>query len=309
MRAPPCLTLLRSPRTLLLLIACLLALPGATAAALPAAVEQVRVLVSRGAVEQALEAAEVALQAHPDSAQAWMWAGRAYGQQAMRAGLLSKPRWAGRTRDAFQRAVALDPSLLEAHFDLLNYYRYAPGIMGGGADKAALQAQAIAARDASLGHTAEALLAQDQEQDETAVAALLGRALALDPDNLRARQLLAAQAEARKDWAAVRAVWEAQLQRDRHQALARYQLGRCAALSNQQLQQGLEHLDGFIADARAAGDALEEGLNIAAAHWRRGQILEKLGRTGEALADWKLAREDERIRSLADADLKRVTGT
>ena len=270
------------------------------AAPLPHLVERVRALVISGDSEAAAEAAHAAVEALPGNALAWWWAGRAYGIRAMQASLLAKPRWAGRTREAFERAVALDPAHLDARLDLMGYYRFAPGMLGGGADKAAAQARDIAGLDASMGRFAAALLALDAE-DEAGADAALREALALDGDNQRARMLVASRAAQREDWAAVRAVWNEQLARGTHQATARYQLGRCAALSGEELAQGLAHIERFIAD----GEVTEE-LSIGAAHWRRGQVLEKLGRGDEALAAWTLALADEQVRDLAEADIARV---
>lgn len=267
---------------------------------LPHLVERVKALVRSGDSEAAAEAAQSAVEALPENALAWWWAGRAYGIRAMQASLLAKPRWAGRTREAFERAVALDPTHLDARLDLMGYYRIAPGMLGGGADKAAAQARDIAAIDASMGRFADAMLALDAD-DEAGADAALRDALELDGDNHRARTLVASRAAQRKDWPAVRAVWNQQLARGTHQAIAHYQLGRCAALSGEELAQGLAHLDRFVADGEVTED-----LTVGAAHWRRGQILEKLGRTDEALAAWNLALADGQVRELAEADIARV---
>lgn len=62
--------------------------------------------------------------------------GRAYGRLAERSGFLSALGYAKKTGRAFERAVALAPSNLEALSDLFEYYLQAPGIVGGGLDKA-----------------------------------------------------------------------------------------------------------------------------------------------------------------------------
>lgn len=58
------------------------------------------------------------------------------GMQAMNASVFRMPSLAGKSRDNLKRAVELDPQLYEARESLLQYYSMAPGIVGGGADKA-----------------------------------------------------------------------------------------------------------------------------------------------------------------------------
>ena len=113
--------------------------------------------------------------------------------------------------------------------------------------------------------------------------------------------VLASSAAERKDWQAVRATWQAQLAREKHHATAHYQLGRAAAISGEQLADGLQHLDGFI----AAGE-IPDDLSVAAAYWRRGQILDRLGRRDEAIESLQKAVDDRHVGDLAKADLKRI---
>src|SRR5690606_306225 len=145
----------------------------------------------------------------------------AYGRMALEASIFTKAKWAGRTRDAWEQAVALDPGYLDAHLDLLSFYMAAPSLMGGGEDKARAQASTIAAIDASMGKYAEATLLA--AEDRTGAEALLRDAVVLDRDNRRASMALAGLAMERKDWAAVRAVWEPALQSAALAWVARYQ--------------------------------------------------------------------------------------
>ena len=282
-----------------LLLAFLLALPLAVPAA-PAATDELRALVRTGEIDRAVAVADRLVERLRSDADAWWWAGRAYGMKALRASLLAKPKWAGRTREAFERAVALDGTHLDARLDLMGYYLAAPSMLGGGTDKAAQQAEAIGRIDPAMGKFAQARLASADDQSARA-GALLEEALLLDPDALRVRSALAQRAQAAEDWATVRALWNAQLARGAHEASAHYQLGRAAAVSGEQLEEGLQSMDRFI----AAGEVPED-LTLAAAHWRRGQILAALGRTDEARAALQLALEDPFVGAEARKDLARI---
>ena len=60
----------------------------------------------------------------------------------------------------FERAVELDPRNGEAFNDLFDYYLQAPGILGGGYDKAAEVAKRIGQLNPAEGHFAQAQLAE-----------------------------------------------------------------------------------------------------------------------------------------------------
>jgi tetratricopeptide (TPR) repeat protein len=65
-----------------------------------------------------------------------LWLGRALGEKASRASFLTAFSLAKRTRAEFEEAVHLDPSNVQALSDLGDFYRQAPGAVGGGIDKA-----------------------------------------------------------------------------------------------------------------------------------------------------------------------------
>jgi tetratricopeptide (TPR) repeat protein len=80
--------------------------------------------------------------------------GHAYGLKAQKAGLLGKLSNAKKCKKAWLKAVELDPENLQARVGLFNYYVQAPGIAGGGIDKAKQQANEIKKLDAFQGYYA-----------------------------------------------------------------------------------------------------------------------------------------------------------
>lgn len=286
-----------------LLLALLLPL-GLPAAASPLAPEvaEIRTALRANDLDAAIEASETATEQRPDDAMAWMWAGRAYGRQAQAASMLGKPRWAGRTREAWETAVKLDPSLIEARLDLMQYYLMAPGFLGGGRELADAEAATIASLNPSMGKLAQAYLAQVDKKNADAEAGFR-EALALDPANYRARMALSGMLQAAERWDDARQVWQERLDAAPDDALARYQFARWAALRGEHLDAALGHIDAFI----AAGE-IPENLSLTAAHWRRGNLLEKLGRVDEARAAYELAKDDASIGELVQADIKRLGG-
>jgi tetratricopeptide (TPR) repeat protein len=65
-----------------------------------------------------------------------MWLGRALGEKANKASFLSAFSLGKRVRREFEEAVELNPRNAEALADLGEFYHSAPGVVGGGADKA-----------------------------------------------------------------------------------------------------------------------------------------------------------------------------
>lgn len=65
-----------------------------------------------------------------------LWLGRALGEKADRASFLSAFNLGKRTRAEFEAAVRLDEHNAEALADLGEFYYSAPGVVGGGVDKA-----------------------------------------------------------------------------------------------------------------------------------------------------------------------------
>jgi tetratricopeptide (TPR) repeat protein len=79
----------------------------------------------------------------PQNSLHYLWLGRIYGEKADRAGFFSAAGLAKKVRSSFERAVELAPNDWEARVDLGEFYLEAPGIVGGGKDKAREQANAL----------------------------------------------------------------------------------------------------------------------------------------------------------------------
>lgn len=130
---------------------------------------------------KAVEALERAVKAAPRSAAVHHWLGRAWGRRAETANPFQAPGFAVRARKAFEQAVALDPALVEAASDLLEYYLEAPGFLGGGIDKAVSVAEKnLKPHDAAQYHFALARIASKRKQDDVAERELR-RAAELQP--------------------------------------------------------------------------------------------------------------------------------
>ncbi len=104
----------------------------------------------------------------PHKALYHLWLGRIYGEKADRAGFLSAAGLAKKVRSSFERAVELDPQSWEARADLAEFYLEAPGIVGGGKEKAQAQADAIATLNPALAHWIAAHIAAKNHDSASA---------------------------------------------------------------------------------------------------------------------------------------------
>ncbi|HEY2820966.1 MAG TPA: tetratricopeptide repeat protein [Candidatus Acidoferrum sp.] len=104
--------------------------------------------------DQAIASAEKAVALAPQNSVYHEWLGRAYGEKAEHAGPFSGFSLAKKTRKEFETAVYLDEKNYSARQALIEYDCSAPGIVGGGEEKAVPQIARLAELDAAEGHYA-----------------------------------------------------------------------------------------------------------------------------------------------------------
>ncbi len=102
--------------------------------------------------DRGISACERAIALDPNNSRYHMWMGRIYGEKANNVIFFKAASLAGKVRNEFEAAVRLDPNNVDARSDLGEFYLEAPGIVGGGRDKAETQAQALATLDPAKAH-------------------------------------------------------------------------------------------------------------------------------------------------------------
>ncbi|MGA1417774.1 MAG: tetratricopeptide repeat protein, partial [Gemmatimonadaceae bacterium] len=207
--------------------------------------------------------------------------GQAVGAQAATASTVRQPFLARRVKAAFEEAIALDPSLVEAREGLIFFYSFAPSVMGGSEEKAREQQRALVKLNPMRGQMAAATLAARQ-RDTSAVERSLRAAMAAAPDSAAPVVQLAQRQAGWGRTAAAFATLEAFLARHPTDLTARIQFGRLAGSSGQQLGRGERYLREVL-----AGPAWPMTIGVpsrAQVQYRLGVILEKSGRIGDARA-------------------------
>ena len=293
---------IRRPFALLVLVPILAALGAGPASAAGAAFPwaPIQAALEKGDLDAATAAADTAVKASPRDAETLVWAGRAYGQMAMSASIFTKFSWAKKCREAWERAVEIAPADPEARFELMRYYLMAPGIAGGGLEKAQAQALKIAELDATRGYIARGVIADHERKPKEAEAAYR-KAMETDPFGVQGPIALASFFAGQKRWAEARAVFERRVAADPNDAFAIYQLGRLSLLSGEEMEKGVALFDHFL-----SLDAPKDGPTHADARWRKGLLLEKLGRTPAAIAEYRQALKENPGHRGAKRELERL---
>ena len=185
------------------------------------------------AVDTAVPLAETCVARHADAGECHYALGMLVGVQALRASMFKAMSLAGRVRESFEKAVALQPDAFNPRLALMQYYLAAPSIAGGGTDKARDLIKATEARQPEQARCLRALLALSDEKwdeaerllwavqpgtDNALRSAVYGNLGQVAIQRLNAKQAPQAQS-----------LLEKLLQVDPSRALAAYALGRVKA--------------------------------------------------------------------------------
>jgi len=109
--------------------------------------DQIRQLVDGQRYAEAEQRLESALETNPDDPQLLLLQGITLLQRTGEVSLLKKMGYSRRGRQALERAVALDPALIEAWKELSDFYYYAPAIAGGSRSKSLEMLETVRALD------------------------------------------------------------------------------------------------------------------------------------------------------------------
>jgi tetratricopeptide (TPR) repeat protein len=118
--------------------------------------------------DAAVRECELAVRLDGGNSNDHMWLGRALGEKAGRASFLSAYNLGKRVRAEFEEAVRLDPNNGPALSDLGEFYKDAPGIVGGGMDKAESVATHLDQVDPARAHQLRAFIAEARKDYGTA---------------------------------------------------------------------------------------------------------------------------------------------
>lgn len=248
---------------------------------------------------RAAEDCEQAVRLDGGNSDGHLWLGRALGEKASRASFLSAYKLAKRVKAEFEEAVRLNPQSGEALADLGNYYSSAPGVVGGGLDKAEGVATQLDRIDPIRAHELRAHIAEKRKDYGTAER-LLKETITASAHPAFQWMNLAGFYRERERWtemeSAVRSGQSA-AERDKRADVALYNGAALLILTNRDPARAVKMLEEYL-----AGSAKSEDAPAFVAHTRLARLKQQLGDAAgagrERAASLALAHEYQPARDL-----------
>lgn len=203
------------------------------------------------------QAFEQAVAAEPRNADYLVWQGRAWGRRAERAtgfAKLGALSLAKRVRESFERAIEIDRKNLPGLESLLAFYINAPGIVGGGVDKAEPIADRIAEISPAQGRRAWASIHQARDEFDRAETALR-EAAELEPDNVEHTLSLASFLARRARFAESDQLYAEALQREPNSPLVWYSRAKELVRAEREPDEARRLLEKYLATPLVRPDA------------------------------------------------------
>jgi len=243
-------------------------------------------LLSRAyyAIEQwdnAVKNSEKAVRLRPDDAMYHLWLGRQYGQKADSVNPLSAASLAKKAKAEFEQAVALDPSNIQAHADLAEYYTEAPSVMGGGLDKARSQASQVAKYDPATAHWILAGVAEKDKRYPDAEKELQ-EAIKVARNPAEYWMNLASFYRRRSRLDDMQKAMSQALAQPNKSAEVYYNAASELFQAGKDLASAVQHLKQYLSSG-----AMVEDAPAFRAHYLLGQIYEKMGNRSGAVTEYK----------------------
>lgn len=261
-----------------------------------------RIALIQNDPDRSAELLEKAVARKPEVAEYHYWLGNAYGAQAQEANVLRQASLAGRTREQFERAVQLDPNLVDARFSLIDFYIVAPAFMGGSEEKALQQAAEIRKRDPFNGHRAFARIYGRQKKADLARKEWQD-AVHEQPDSSRAHAGFGAfLGTIDKNYKAAFEELETAAKLDPENMVVPFRIGQIAAMSGANAVRGEASLKQYLAYHPAADEP-----EISTAHYYLGMLYEKQGKKAQARQSYAAAVKIRPKVKAFTAALKRVS--
>jgi tetratricopeptide (TPR) repeat protein len=285
-------------------------------------------------LDGAIASAEQAVAADPNKAVYHAQLGEMYGNKAGKVSMFSAMKFAHKIRDEGEKALQLDPKLLDAHELLIQYYLQAPGIAGGDKNKAYQMLDKLFQIDPSRANSIRAELAAKDKKDDEAEN-YYKNAVAASPNYYEAQSNLANWYLSKRKFDLAERTSKELLRIDRGRsygylalavlyanterwadldtALANgeknvpdnfgyyYQAGRSLLATGKDLPRAEKYFKKYMTQEPEIGSA-----TLAHAHWRLALVYEKEGRKPEAVQELQTAISLKPDLEDAKKDLKRL---
>jgi tetratricopeptide (TPR) repeat protein len=253
-------------------------------------------------VEESVTQMERAVALDPGNWEYHMWLGHAYVRQIGTVNFMRKAFVGRRMGSEYNRAVELAPENVDAAEARLEFFLEAPGMVGGGLDKAQAEARRIAGLNPYRGGFAQARISEHEKQYPKTDSAYRALILAY-PDSSAPVASLATMYQTTGRYADAFAIVDARLTRCPDDTSSIYQLGRIASVSGQELDRGEAALRRYL-ELLGSADPFRQ----ANGHYRLGMIRERRGDLPTARAEYQRAVELNPGHEPAAQALKKLAG-
>jgi tetratricopeptide (TPR) repeat protein len=236
--------------------------------------------------DAAVTACELSVRLEPGSSIDHMWLGRALGEKASRASFLTAYSLAKRVRAEFEQAVELDPKNAGALSDLGEFYKDAPGIVGGGTNKAEAIAAQLDKVDPAKALELRGNIAVSRKDDLSAERDFK-QAIAVSPHPAEKWTILAEFYRKQQRWnemdAAIQSCVSAAA-RDKHPGVALYDGAGVLIDAKRDPALAAKMLDDYL-----AGSSKSDEAPAFIAHVRLGRLKQQLGDAAGAQQEFAAA--------------------
>ena len=248
--------------------------------------------------DDAQEFFEEAVDANDKVAEYQNWLGNSYGQIAGEANVIKQGILAPKMKNAWERAVTLDPAYIEPRESLIVFYLQAPGFMGGSVDQAKEMANQIMKLNVARGHLQMGNIYVNEKQMDKAEKEFI-EMVRVDPTYL---PRLANYYVTQKQFDKAFTLYEDLVKTNPQDMASIYQIGKTSALSGEKLVRGEECLKKYLLYTPKQNEP-----SIAGANMRLAQINEKKGNKAEAKRLYESALKLDASLKEASEGLQRIS--
>jgi tetratricopeptide (TPR) repeat protein len=251
--------------------------------------------------DPAIRSAEKAVAIDPQNSIYHEWLGRAYGDKADHASWFSAISLAKKTRKEFETAVQLDGKNYSARQALIEFDCSAPGLVGGGEDKALPQIKQLAEMDSAEGHYA-AGNCRRQKKDFTIADEEFTKALESHPKSAELIFDIGDYAVKRNQPERLLAVADMGEQVAPGDTRGKFYRGVALVLKKENPEEAERLLSEYAKKAPTRSGYPRP----AAAHAWLGRLFEDQSRMGEAMKEFETAQKLDPKNKMAQEALKRL---
>lgn len=247
---------------------------------------------------EAVKFGEKAVKLEVTNANAHYWLGQAYGSMAQEAPIYKKFFYAKKCKREWEKAIHFNKKHIEARKMLISYHLQAPSIVGGDKGIAMDLANEVNKLDVLQGYLVFGQIFISQKKYNEAEQEYQ-KAIEIDPSETDSYYYLNFLYQKQEKYSKAKEILLEMLNIKPGEFEVYYQLGKTVLLSNENLSEGITYFEKYL-------EQEENNRNLAFAHWRIGEIYEKLNNKVSAKNEYTIALKLDAANKEAKKALKKL---